>query len=148
MKIDFGKKILDLRKHLNITQASFGDTIGISRVRVAQIELNKNKPTLEILIEVINNFKVSADYFFNNNIGIGGVTNYNNDINNYSSVAEREPENLKELVSDSKLELLNQGLINQIESKDQVISAKEQLISNQAEMILILKEQLKHNYNK
>lgn len=62
--INYGKIFRVIRENSKNTQEVFSKTIGISRSSLAQIEINKAKPTLEILEKVIKSYKINPSVFF------------------------------------------------------------------------------------
>lgn len=60
---DLSAKIRAKRKEKKMTQQNVADALGISRVSVAQWELNQTKPTVENLNSLANLLGVTPDYF-------------------------------------------------------------------------------------
>ena len=58
------KKIKALRNSKNLTQQSFANAVKISRSSLAQIELEKSKPTYDIMNNIVLAFGIDANYFF------------------------------------------------------------------------------------
>lgn len=55
-------KIKELRLSLNMSQANFADSIGVSHTSMSAYELGKKKPPLETLIKIADTYKVSLDW--------------------------------------------------------------------------------------
>lgn len=68
--MDYALKFRQLREHFNLTQTELGNEIGISRAVISQIELNKHKPTLEILTLIIKKFDIDIKFFFEDDFNI------------------------------------------------------------------------------
>lgn len=66
MKItmQFSTKIKNLRLKLNFSQQEFADRIGVSRSVLSQIEIQKIKPSVELIATIAREFNISPDYFF------------------------------------------------------------------------------------
>ena len=60
--IIFSKRLLDLRKHHNLTQRDVADYLGIAQPSYLRYEHGKAEPTLENLAKLADLFDVSADY--------------------------------------------------------------------------------------
>jgi len=60
MKI--GKRILSLRKDMNISQAELGKTIGVNGRAISYWEQNINEPKASYIYALALFFGVSADY--------------------------------------------------------------------------------------
>jgi repressor LexA len=58
-----GDKVKELRKLLGMTQKDLAETLGLkSQTTIAAIEINKNKPSNELLSKMSDLFKVSTDF--------------------------------------------------------------------------------------
>lgn len=68
--MDYALKFKQLREHFNLTQSELGAEINISRAVISQIELNKHKPTLDILTMIIKKFDVDIKYFFEDDFNL------------------------------------------------------------------------------
>lgn len=62
--INYGKIFRTIRENSKNTQEVFSKTIGVSRSTIAQIEVNKANPTIEILEKVIETYKINPSVFF------------------------------------------------------------------------------------
>ncbi|MEY9980210.1 helix-turn-helix domain-containing protein [Lysinibacillus sp. RC79] len=56
------ERIKDLRKSLNLNQATFANSIGISQAALSDLEKGKSKPSIETLIAISEHFNVSIDW--------------------------------------------------------------------------------------
>jgi len=134
--MDFGNKIVQLRRQEELSQAEFAAKLGTTRGRISQIEINNSKPTLELIIDIINTFKVSADYFFNDNLGLSYNKATNSGLKMQNTVARPTAEyDQNDANSDLKDRLIN-GLQDQIKTKDKLIASQEDIIQ-------LLKSQIK-----
>jgi transcriptional regulator with XRE-family HTH domain len=57
-------KIKELRINLNKTQNEFSEEIGISRATLSQIELGKQKPTIDTIENIAIKYNIKYDFFF------------------------------------------------------------------------------------
>lgn len=57
-----GKRIADRRTHLKIKQHELAERVGISNNHLSSIERGKEKPSLDVLISICNELKVTPDY--------------------------------------------------------------------------------------
>jgi transcriptional regulator with XRE-family HTH domain len=138
MSINYGEKILKLRRSLGLSQAAFADKLGVRRYQISSIELNKNKPTLELITSVINNFQIKSDYFFLPNVEI---ERYDGSILTHS---EAEMSNYNSIVTEPKTKHGTHSEMDHtrfIKSLEDQIEAKDLLIKSQAEIISLLKNQ-------
>lgn len=60
--IDMGKRIKLRRKELNIKQTELAETLGISNNHMSSIETGKQKPSLDIFVNICTQLNVSPDY--------------------------------------------------------------------------------------
>lgn len=135
--IDYGDKIYKLRKHNKLSQADFAAKLGSTRSQISQVEINNQKPTLELITKVINTFGISADYFFHKNAPISNNVEINSNEKQGNSVKEPEAR----YQNNSQNDIILKSLQDQIDTKDK-------LIDNQSDMIEILKGQLNHYKSK
>jgi transcriptional regulator with XRE-family HTH domain len=59
-----GDKIKFIRKHSELTQIAFAETIGISQGRLSEIEKGKTKPSAETLQQLRKKFNVDLNWIF------------------------------------------------------------------------------------
>jgi transcriptional regulator with XRE-family HTH domain len=126
----YSDRFLKLRKKLKLTQSEMADKLSVSRVRISQIETGYQKPTLELIQDVINTFSVSGDYFFNSK---DDILDANNDIIDDITIFNNNSDNNNE----------RNHYLDRIKSLEEILASKNDLISNQSEMIELLKAQLK-----
>lgn len=74
--LDFGKKIITLRKAKDWSQDDLAKEIEASRIMIGKYERNENSPSVEVLIKLAKVFDVSLDYL----IGEGEIAHYNKEI--------------------------------------------------------------------
>ncbi len=60
--MNYNERLRLVRELANMTQKEIGDIIGISHVSVGNLENNKNKMTVDKLIEICRYFDISADF--------------------------------------------------------------------------------------
>ena len=58
----FGNRIKELRKMHNLTQKSLGELVNVTKVSICCYESGSRLPSLEILEDLAEVFKVSVDY--------------------------------------------------------------------------------------
>lgn len=61
-----GQRIKSLRKSNNLTQQDLGKMLNVTKVSVCCYEKGTRVPSLDILIDLSNIFRVSLDYFVGN----------------------------------------------------------------------------------
>jgi transcriptional regulator with XRE-family HTH domain len=66
-------KLKELREYLKLTQVDFAKEIGISRATLSQIEIEKQKPTLDTIKKIAINYNIPYRYFFVDDSLIGGI---------------------------------------------------------------------------
>lgn len=59
---NFGQRLHEIRNHTNLTQKKFAELIGISERGLQNYELNLRKPNIDVLIAILENIDISADY--------------------------------------------------------------------------------------
>ena len=57
-----GYRLRELRKNNNMSQEELGKLLGVTKVSVSGYENGTRIPSMEILVTILNVFKVSADY--------------------------------------------------------------------------------------
>lgn len=60
--IEMGKRIKLRRNELKIKQAELAETLGISNNHMSSIETGKERPTMEVFINICEELKVTPDY--------------------------------------------------------------------------------------
>ena len=65
-----GYRLKELRKSKNISQAELGKLLGVTKVSVSGYEKGTRIPSLEILINIIKLFEVSADYMLGRELNV------------------------------------------------------------------------------
>ena len=122
--MDANKKIRDLRKKLNYKQQDFADKIGVSRSVLSQIEINKLKPSLEIIANIAKVFNISVSYFFEHE-----DTEKQTEINNIPEVQEEQGKyNYTDCPTCHHLIVVNDVQKDVIQSLEKTISTQFQLI--------------------
>ena len=66
--MDLGKKILELRKKLNLSQEQLADKLNVSRQTISKWELNETTPDIKQAKELSIIFKVSLDELTDNDM--------------------------------------------------------------------------------
>lgn len=70
--MDYARKIKDLRARENLTQDEFADKVGTTRPILGQVEAGKNKPTLELITNMVKVLNVPYEYFFEEDVELPG----------------------------------------------------------------------------
>jgi transcriptional regulator with XRE-family HTH domain len=60
--IEFGKRVKEIRRRLNISQKDFASTIGISSSSLSEIESGKTKPGYEFFKNITLEYNVNNQY--------------------------------------------------------------------------------------
>ena len=60
--IEMGKRIKLRRNELKIKQAELAETLGISNNHMSSIETGKERPSMEVFINICEELKVTPDY--------------------------------------------------------------------------------------
>ncbi len=127
MKIN--KKIRVLRKKLNYSQQQFADKIGVSRSVLSQIEINKLKPSTDIIAKISKEFNISVSYFFDPEVGEETKADYSILEDSYTKYGNTECPLCHQLLA-----------VNDIQ-KD-VINNLEKTISTQFQLIELLEKRI------
>ena len=69
---DMGSRIKLRRKELNIKQAALAETLEISNNHMSAIENGREKPSLDIFVQICHNLNVTPDYLL-----LGNMNAYN-----------------------------------------------------------------------
>ena len=59
---DFGKRLRRIREEKGFTQKQFAEKIGSDERGVRRYEAGKRKPGLDVILAILDNIDVSADY--------------------------------------------------------------------------------------
>ena len=59
---DIGKRIKEIRLQQNLTQKEFATLIGVTERGIQRYEAGERKPTLDVLISILDNVDISAEY--------------------------------------------------------------------------------------
>ena len=57
-----GYRLRELRKNNNMSQEDLGKLLGVTKVSVSGYENGTRIPSMEVLVTILNVFKISADY--------------------------------------------------------------------------------------
>ena len=129
--MNYGFIIKEIRKSTKKTQDEFAKSLNVSRSTIAQIEVNKANPTLEIVEKIFKVYSIEPNDFFKSKIKNVFVTNNNNvnfnnfDIKTIETIIEitnkdclnREEKNaLKSILDNVKQDLLS--ISNKIDNID------------------------------
>ena len=68
--IDYARKFKEIRKHFAVTQEVFGKSIDSTRHVISQIELGKNRPSLELIRKIAIKYRIKYDFFFEEKVVI------------------------------------------------------------------------------
>jgi len=107
----------EIRSKLNLTQEQLALKLGINRGAISSIEIGKQKPTLEIISLLVENFNIDANIFFAKNDGVQ-TTVLEEPTNMYSKKDIKEGNSENEVVH----------LRSIIQEKDKQLEEKERLI--------------------
>ena len=73
-----GYRLKELRKDNNMSQEELGRLLGVTKVSVSGYENGTRIPSMEVLITILNVFKISADYLLGRELDVvcedGGET--------------------------------------------------------------------------
>ncbi len=128
------KKIRNLRKQINYSQQMFADRIDVSRSVLSQIEINKLKPSIDIIAKIAKEFNIHISYFFEA------------EKEPYTDLSSSNTQELQEPVSE-----YNKGqcsscnhlqVVNEIQQD--VINSLEKTISTQFQLIELLEKKIEH----
>lgn len=70
----FGKRLEEIRKERNIKQQELADYVGTSQQTISNYENGINKPSVELLLKIIDVLDVSCDYLLRGTIGCSELT--------------------------------------------------------------------------
>ena len=59
---DFGQRLRSVRKENHLTQRQLAEKIGVTERNLRHYELGTMKPGLEVILAILDNVDVSADY--------------------------------------------------------------------------------------
>jgi len=104
-----GERIKKIRKLNEMNQIVFSKSVGISQATLSELEQDKYKPSIEIIISIVNEFHVDLSWL------VFGRTDSNYNSNSVKKINENE---LALLMLFDKLEKIDQReLIQLIKSK-------------------------------
>lgn len=106
--LNFGSKIVELRKAKNWSQEELAKHIQSSRIMIGKYERNDNSPSIEVLLKIANAFDVSVDYL----IGEGSLSSYDKEVLKRIEDIEKLDEETK-----SKLFFLIDNVIQNFKTK-------------------------------
>lgn len=86
--LDFGGKLVALRKVKKWSQEDLAKKIGSSRVMIGNYERNSNTPSIDIILKMVKVFDVSLDYL----VGGGQQFSYDKEVLKRIEDIERLPE--------------------------------------------------------
>jgi transcriptional regulator with XRE-family HTH domain len=61
---EFGKRIVELRKYLNMWQTDFAESVGVSHSFMSQVEYGKNKPGYTFFKNLFLEYHINPEYLF------------------------------------------------------------------------------------
>ena len=140
MELLIGRKIKAIRMIVSGSQTEFAETIGISRATLAQIEIDKQKPTFEHLISIVNIYNIPFDFFLRNDKNLEHFVK--KQLLDYGKVTE----SFNDTVNTSIVEENNNEYITTCDfckMKDEIIESQKDLIQQLKENNALLKEKLK-----
>ena len=95
----FGKRLKELRKQANLTQAQLGNMVGVTKVSICCYESGTRTPTLDTLIDLADSLNVHLNYLLGTDALVTSEDSKENTIN----MASDEIELIKELRKHIKL---------------------------------------------
>jgi len=60
--VEFNKRLKQIRLERNLTQKQLAELVGITERGIQRYESNERKPTFDIIIALLDNLNISADY--------------------------------------------------------------------------------------
>ena len=69
---DFGRRIREERKKLNLTQEKLAEDVNLSTAYIGQIESGERSPTLESIVAIANRLSVTVDYLLTDSVNPDG----------------------------------------------------------------------------
>ena len=59
------QRVKELRKHLQMNQAEFGERLGVTPTAISKIEIGERKLTVQMAKSICNEFNVNPDWLYN-----------------------------------------------------------------------------------
>jgi transcriptional regulator with XRE-family HTH domain len=59
---EIGRRMLEIRKHLGLTQADLGSELDVSNSTISEMEAGNGKPGFEILFNLSKKYNIDTDY--------------------------------------------------------------------------------------
>lgn len=59
---EFNERLKQIRLKYNLTQKQLAELIGVTERGIQRYEANERKPTFDVLISLLDNLDISADY--------------------------------------------------------------------------------------
>jgi transcriptional regulator with XRE-family HTH domain len=126
---EFGYRIRILRNILKMEQNKFAANIGLQSANLSSIEMGKSQPSASIIKTIIENYKVSPDYFYKDNFVIyfeNGLFRVDAELSRKISVLENEIENkIAKLDSCEQKLRLSEKIISALEDQLEVYKGKK-----------------------
>lgn len=94
-----GKRLIEQRKTLGLTQGQLGDLIGVGKAAICCYEKEIRNPSLENIIEMMQIFGVSADYLLGTDTLVKTISESNSKTK-YRTLTKEELVFLDELKKD------------------------------------------------
>ena len=88
-----GKRILEERQRLNLTQAQLAEDIDISDTYMGAIERGERSLTLDTLVKLVNRLGVSVDYMLSDSVRDSNA----NIINQFLQITDCQPLERKQM---------------------------------------------------
>ena len=73
-QVAFGRRLFNARKAKRITSNELAARLGMSASYIRQLECGKRKPSLDMLIAICAELKVSPNFLLMNSVGIESMT--------------------------------------------------------------------------
>ncbi|MCL2860570.1 MAG: helix-turn-helix domain-containing protein [Oscillospiraceae bacterium] len=100
-KIQIGKRIIRIRKKLNMNQSKFATFCNISKQTLSNIELGKNKVTVNVLIKICTATGISLDYILQPKVYKENQAEYEKLTKSLSKYSKDELENALKIIIDA-----------------------------------------------
>lgn len=100
INIEIGKRIIEVRKNMNMKQSEFASLCGISRQSLCNIERGKNSLTMETLITICNATRISADYIVLNKTANNNLAYHKRIESKFSEYSEEELKSTFKIIHD------------------------------------------------
>lgn len=67
-QIEFGKRLKQLRRAASLTQEQLADELNVGVNHIGKMEIGRNAPSIDLLIQISDYFEVPLDYLLRGNL--------------------------------------------------------------------------------